>query len=133
MNARPRITLEDTMMTAMVKMAEGNPGAAAALMELYRDTPEIDPQSFAGGIGPMLDLDTLGIYGTDIYVLWNDQCRRDNRKMVMLLRANQLGFVPAERIKKLAGDQMMTETISEKEWADIENKVLGELDRFKRA
>jgi hypothetical protein len=125
-----RITLEDTTISAMTKMSEGNPGAMAAIMDLYNETPQIDPQCFAGGLGPILSLDTLGIYGTDIYVLWNDQCNRDTRRMVMILRAWQLGFIDGERLTRLAGDQMRTEIISEEEWKEINDKVVGQLESF---
>ena len=127
-----KINLEDTAVSAIAKMADGNPGAMGALMEIFKEAGEIDPQAFGGGISPILSLDTLEIYGTDIYVLFNDQCGRDVRRMIMILRAWQLGLFDHDRLRKLAADQMRTEIISEEEWGEIESKVLGQLEEFAR-
>jgi len=54
---------------------------------------EIDPDNIMGGLGYLLDLDTLGIYGTDIYVLWSDICGKNVAKMVTVLRGYQLGYI----------------------------------------
>lgn len=100
-----RITLQDDGMSAMLKMADGNPGAVTAMMELLQDDNKTDPDSFIGGIGNILSLDTIGIYGTDIYVLWSDICGRDIVKMISLLRGHQLGFITSELLKEISGRQ----------------------------
>ena len=51
-NTMSRIELNDNLMSIIVKMAEGNPGAATVLMELYSEAEAIDPQSAMGGLGP---------------------------------------------------------------------------------
>ena len=100
-----KIQLTDTSVDIFQKMSEGNPGALAALMNIYKESPIIDPQSAMGGLGPILSLDTLGVYGSDIYILWSDQCHKDTREFLMLLRANQLGFVSNDKIVANAKDQ----------------------------
>lgn len=94
-----KITLADNAMSAVVKMSEGNPGAMTALMEVIKCGEQVDPDDFMGGLGKILALDTLEIYGTNIYVLWNDICDRNTSKMIAVLRAYQLGFI-SDRILK---------------------------------
>ncbi len=80
-------------MDIMVKMSEGNPGAVTVLMELYKEAPEIDPWSVLGGIGPVMWLDTLGVYGSRIWMLYKDVCGQDIAKTVWMIRAVQLGIM----------------------------------------
>lgn len=87
-----RITLSDNVVSAITKMVEGNMGAMNVCMSLIKEGEKIDPQNIMGGFGFILDLDREGIYGTDIYVFWNDICNRETSKMVAVLRAVQLVF-----------------------------------------
>lgn len=96
---KERITLEDTLESALTKMSEGNPGALNTLMEIFTKNPKIDPNDFMQGLGPILSLDSFGIYGTDIYILHNDICERDIVKTLAVLRAVQLGFFKREILK----------------------------------
>lgn len=86
-----RIKLEMSIQHVVIAMSEGNPGALSACMELMQKGTEIDPESFAGGLGSIRHLDTLEIYGPRIYMLWSDVCGRDVAKMIGVLRAYQLG------------------------------------------
>jgi len=106
-----RLTLTDTNIDAVTKMAEGNPGATQALCELLTHKPAATLK--------LLYLDSLGIYGSSIYILWSDQCDRDIDKFVNLLTASQMGTFDSERLKRLAADQMGTEKITEEEFAAL--------------
>ena len=128
-----RIELTDDTQDILVKMSEGNPGALSAMMEILKHGEEIDPQGFMGAMGSILILDTWGIYGTDIYVLWSDKCKRDVRQMLMLMRATQLGFFPNSRLKEMASDQMRQVNLDETEWDELDNKVCERLDGFQKA
>lgn len=86
-----RATLEMSPLEIMVEMAEGNPGAAVALAEIFAATPKIDPQCAFGGLNVILTLDDMGIYGSRIWCLWKDVCGRDPVKVLAMLRARQLG------------------------------------------
>lgn len=86
-----RIKLTDSIMDIVVKMSDGNPGAMSALMEMLKPN-NIDPDNIMGGLGAILGLDTYGIYGTDIYILYSDICERKLPKMLAVLRACQLGL-----------------------------------------
>lgn len=127
-----RIELTDSFPGAIHKLSEGNPGAITALMEACTKSPDIDPESAFGVFAPLISLDTYGIYGSEIYILWNDKCQRDVRKFLILIRAVQLGFLNNLRLKELAEDARNEKTISEEEWKDIEAKVLDFLPEFSR-
>jgi len=127
------IELTDTPMDMMVKMSQGNPGAATVLGRLFSEEPAIDKDSALPSIGSILALDTYGVYGSDIWVLYKDKCGVDIRKLVMLLRACQLGFISQERIKELAADQMMSVNFADGELDELDQQVCDRLPGFQRA
>ena len=90
---KERIGMEDTLMSATLKLSEGNPGAATVLVKSLQEGPKIDPDDFAGPFGVMLGLDTMGIYGPRIWMLFKDVCGQDMTKMVACLRGVQLGLM----------------------------------------
>ena len=120
----------DTVMDVFTKISKGNPGALSALMDIFKNAEAIDPQCFGGGLIPILNFDTYGIYGTDIYILYNDQCKRDVRELLMLMRATQLGFFSEVQLRAIAGDQMGRELLNQKEMDDLDAKVMQELPEF---
>lgn len=128
-----RIDLEDTAMSAVMKMAEGNPGAAMAMMEIIEKHEDIDPQAAFGGFGTIMLLDTWGVYGTDIYVLFNDKCDRSVRKMLILIRATQLGIYPQSELTKLANDQSRQINLTQEEWESLDMAVCEQLDKFAKS
>jgi hypothetical protein len=87
------LDLKDNGYTACVKLSQGNPGAATAIVLLLKHAGDIDKDSALGGIGSLLQLDQLGIYGSRIWMLYSDVCNRSLPKMVALLRAVQLGIL----------------------------------------
>lgn len=97
---KERITLDDNLMTAIMKMSGGNPGAVTALAEIASATPTIDPDDAFGAIGPILGLDTHGIYESEIWQLYSDVCDRDVVKVLTLLRGVQLGVLAESDLKR---------------------------------
>lgn len=93
------MNLKMSVLDVIVDLAEGNPGAATVCAELLRKTPQIDPDSMMGGLGALLALDTLEIYGPDIWGLYKDVCGQDLVKMEGVMRAHQLGFVSGPAIR----------------------------------
>jgi len=128
-----RLELTDNTMSALMKMAEGNPGAISAMMEILEKHDSIDPQAMMGGLGAIMLLDTWEIYGTDIYILFNDKCNRDVRQLLMLMRATQLGHFSDVKLKQMAADQMREINLTDEEWTDLDDKVCSELDQFAKA
>jgi hypothetical protein len=95
-----KINLEDNFFDVGIKLSNGNPGAIAAIAEIANNGAKIDPDDFMGGISPLLQLDDMEIYGTDIYVLYSDICDKDITKMLAVLRAVQLGYFSREVFKR---------------------------------
>lgn len=79
-----RITMIDDAKSALIKICEGNPGAINACCCIIKEGIKVFP--YADGWTYILALDTLEIYGTDIYVLWSDICQRDTQKMIAALK-----------------------------------------------
>lgn len=129
---RDVLKLEDSLMDMVVKMSEGNPGAMACVAELAKVEKDIDPDSAfsAMGVGAMIQLDGLGIYGSPIYILWSDQCGRNPNKMLGLLRCVQMGHVTPSYVQKIAADQMGTDIISNEQWDDMKAFLQDELPNF---
>jgi hypothetical protein len=101
---KSRLELTDNMQSAIVKMAEGNPGAAIALCELATRSTD-NP---LGGLGMMLLLDSFGIYGTDIYVLFSDISGKDVNLMCAYLIAAKEGLLPTSILKDACSRQDRT-------------------------
>lgn len=129
---RARIELTDNPQQVLIKMSDGNPGALTAMLEIMKEGDAIDPQAFAGGLGAIMILDTWEIYGSSIYVLFNDKCDHDVRKMLMLMRATQLGHFSQVRLQQMAADQGREINLSDEEWADLDAKVCEQLEGFQK-
>ena len=98
MNTKTRIELTDSVMSAIMKMAEGNPGALTVCINLYKDGGKIDPDDFMGGFGPILALDSYGIYGSRIWMFYKDVCKENLAEMIGVMRAVQLGFLELHKL-----------------------------------
>ena len=90
-----RIKLKDNTMDVVVKMSEGNPGAMTCLCEMISKK---DWTAGTPGLLVILSLDTLGLYGSKIYMLWNDCCSRDLDKLDLVLLNWQRGNLSREAI-----------------------------------
>lgn len=124
------LELSDTVSDIVAKMSKGNIGAVAALMDMIKNAATIDPQT--GGIWAALALDSRGIYGTEIYVLWSDKCQKSTRKMLLLLRGCQLGFLPHSKLKAMASDQRGKIDLTPQEWEELDGKVCAQVHLFQR-
>lgn len=90
-SSKPRITLYDNTMEIVTKMSDGNPGAINFIMStIMEDNMNL--------IEVILPLDTLGIYGSKIYMLWNDACYRDLSKVKKVLEAWRTSKLTKEAI-----------------------------------
>ena len=99
MNTNTRLTLDDTVMTSIMKLAEGNPGAMRVCSEIMKNGEKIDPQGM-GGFGSLLSIDSLGIYGSRIWLLYKDICRENLVYTIAVLRAWQLGLLPENTLQR---------------------------------
>lgn len=71
-NTNTRITADMSMQDVLITMSEGNPGALTCMMQML----QTNPMSFMD----ILLFDKMGIYGSKIYMVWNDCCGRDMKK-----------------------------------------------------
>lgn len=100
MNKNPRIeSLAIPFHELVWKMSDGNPGAATVMMTIM-ENEDIDPDAAMGGIGTILSLDTHGIYGPRIWMLYKDVCKQNISHMLALLRAVQLGYCSEGALNK---------------------------------
>jgi hypothetical protein len=127
-----KLKLNDSLESILIKMSVGNPGAAQTIIELFTSHEQIDGDSVLGSMGSIFILDRLGIYGSEIYILYSDKSNRDIRQLILLLRATQLGFFPALRVKLLASDQANEINITEHEWKQIDQQVCDRLPNFQK-
>jgi hypothetical protein len=90
-----RVALTDTPMSMIMKMSEGNPGCCTFLCEMLKK------RDWFGSVPPellMLHFDTIGLYGSRLYMLWNDCCDRDLDKVELVLRNYQMGELTEKEI-----------------------------------
>lgn len=92
-----RITRMDIANRALVKICEGNPGAINACCCIVKAGAKVYP--YIDGWEYIMILDTLEIYGTDIYVLWSDICQRDTQKTIAILKIAKRDTAKAEVLK----------------------------------
>lgn len=95
----PRITLDDSVQEIIIKMSGGNPGALSVLVNVFKHNASIDPDDLFEGLGPILSLDTFNIYDSDIWRLYKGVCGENLERMLMLVRACQLGYLAESRLK----------------------------------
>ena len=74
---KEKIKLTDSLLDIMMKMSGGNPGALRVLMEIL----ECDE-----GLLRILDLDNMGIYGSQIWVGYKNHCGSDIEKLIELIK-----------------------------------------------
>jgi hypothetical protein len=87
-----KLTGQDNALTAITKLAGGNPGALRVCTEIVKWGTEIDPNGLSY-FGALLNLDSLHIYGSRIWLLYKDICRESLVTMLACLRGWQLGIV----------------------------------------
>jgi len=98
MSGHERIELTDSLLDIVTKLSEGNPGAMTVIMNCVESSPQIDPQCALGPLGPILSLDSLGIYAEKIWMLFKGVCEQDIVRFLGVLRAWQMGIVSKEEI-----------------------------------
>jgi len=74
-----KLDLDDDLLAIITKMSEGNPGCITFLMEVMKN---VDQFRF---IEMVLRLDKAELYGSHIYMLWNDCCDRDLDKTIEMI------------------------------------------------
>lgn len=78
----------------LYKISKGNPGALTALMEIAKKT------AFESTL-LLKQFIELKIYGSELYMLWNDSCDRDTDKLISLLKEYRVGNISGFYIQNL--------------------------------
>lgn len=128
-NENQRIQLTDTALDAIIKLAEGNPGAVNALTEMMKQAPVIDPDSFLGAMGPLFDCDSRGLYGPAIWIIYKYVCNFDVAKVLAIFRAQQLGLMEWQ-ITNFDGATQSYPNLTAEVVAECMVKVQAELPAF---
>ena len=74
-----RINLNESVKEALIVMAEGNPGALTVMMSLIKD-------NVMSGFIDICRLDDLEIYGSGIWIGYEDFCGMDIQKFKEAIR-----------------------------------------------
>ena len=74
----------------LLRMAEGNPGALTCMIEMIN--------SYESALEDIEYLERLEIYGSKIYMLWNDCCGRDIAKLRKTLKYFKSGIITKSEI-----------------------------------
>ena len=91
-NNKTRITANMSMEEMLITMSEGNPGALTCMMQMMNS----DPMALLD----ILLFDSMGIYGSKIYMVWNDCCGRDMKKFKETIQAFREGKFSVEEIQE---------------------------------
>ena len=87
-----RINGKMTIQEIIITLSEGNPGAISCIMQMITTDPE--------AIFTLLFFDSMEIYGSKIYMLWNDCSGRDMAKFKETVKYLQSGKISKEEIHK---------------------------------
>lgn len=121
-NHKTRMQFHDEMMDTILLFGEENPGAFSVVLQLTSD--KSDPDSALGPLGTFMSLDSCGIYGSNLWILFNNCCKSNLLNVVTALRAVQLGLMPEQEL----WDHIDTE--KELDCEGIYNKVKERLPNF---
>lgn len=92
---KDRLEGNDTALSSVAKLAEGNPGAISVLIRLLKEGDRItDCPAFFN----LLHLDSYRIYGPRIWMLYKEVCGEDLATMIGMLRAVQLGIMSEHKL-----------------------------------
>jgi hypothetical protein len=97
---KTRLEVKDTVTDAIFKLSDGNPGAVSVMAGLVKISEAVDPDDVFGPFGPMICLDSYGIYGSRIWVLYKYCCGECYINMLAVLRAVQLGSMKESVVQK---------------------------------
>lgn len=96
-----KLNFNETFSDVLLKLSEGNPGAMTTLFEIMKAKNDDEIKY----LDTFLVIDTMELYGSNLYMLWNDCCNRDINKVLEVIDGYQLGKITDidinERIKNI--------------------------------
>ena len=91
-----RLQLNKTLRDNILIFAGNNPGALTTLTELFKYDKE-DTGKFAE---QLLLLDFMGLYESHLYMLWNDCCNRNIKKVAKIIELYEEQIITQEDINE---------------------------------
>lgn len=82
-----RLEIDRSHAPLVRRLTNDDPGAAIVLIDLLRRGRKLGAPVSSDTAWCLKMLDTLGICGADLYILWGDVCCRRVEEMSLLLRA----------------------------------------------
>ena len=96
---RERITSFGVSILDIIQiLSDGNPGAVNVCAQLMNSYSDVDPESAMGPLSGLLSLDSYGIYGPNIWVLYKDICGEDIVNVIVVLRGIQLDVLDRDLV-----------------------------------
>ena len=89
-----KLAISDSKMDMIMKMGNGNPGAMNIIMNML----DGDMDKTSKNVMLLCHLDHFEVYGSDLYVLFNDVCHQSPGDFEYLIRAAQMGLVTKEQL-----------------------------------
>lgn len=107
-----KLNVFGTIQDNFIIFSEGNPGAFSTLFELSKQVQD--------RIGLFLiTLDKMELYGSQLYMLWNDCCNRDINKVIKILELYEREIITQkdidERVKTVGYGKSFDDLIKESE------------------
>lgn len=88
-----RLNIFGTLEDNFISFAGGNPGALNTLFELMKEAKDRTALF-------LLTLDKMELYESHLYMLWNDCCNRDIKKMIKILELYEREIITQQDINK---------------------------------
>lgn len=123
--------VKHNLLDFVINLSKGNPGSIAAMEQILLHADKIDRDSAYGEIHSLLLLDKFKIYGLGIHILFKDKCEEDVRRLIILLRATEFGFVGVDSLQNMAADRMYQYDLAEHQWKSLDERVCARLPGFK--
>ena len=89
--ANERITADMNMRDVIITMSDGNLGAVTCMINMLQTDPST-------ALLDIIYFDSMEIYGSKIYMLWNDCCDRDMSRLKKTIQYLRSGVVSKEEI-----------------------------------
>lgn len=107
-----RLNIFGTFADNFISFAGGNPGALNTLFELQKEAKDRTALF-------LLTLDRMELYESHLYMLWNDCCNRDIKKVIKILELYEREIITQqdidERIKNVGYGRNFDDLIKESE------------------
>ena len=104
----------DNIQDIIIQLSEGNPGALTTCFEILRETGS----NIFEAIPLFLTLDSMELYGSHLYMLWNDCCDRNIKAVIDVINGFITGKITKddinERIKKAGYGKSFSDLLEEK-------------------